>query len=224
MRRWGSALLFFVILLAIWEVLVRVGVWSPLLVPSPLEVGRFFVGSIQDRTLIESSVVTLKRLLVGYALSILLGLPLGLLNARFRFCQDTLGMLALGLQTLPSVCWAPLALLWFGQTEASMLFIVVMGSLWSITLAAESGVKNVPPIYTRAARTMGSRGVAAVHCERDETRVGVRVAFFDGGGNLYHDFDGVWAGASAALRAGIACDGCRDWDYGGDYWDWLGDG
>src|SRR6266850_132215 len=159
MRRWLNAILFFVILLAIWEGLVRAGVWSPVLVPSPLEVARYLVGSLQDRTLLDASYVTLKRLLLGYATGLVLGLPLGLLNARFKFCEDTIGLLALGLQTLPSVCWAPLALLWFGQTETAMFFIVIMGSLWSIILATDAGVRNVPPIYARAAQTMGSRGL-----------------------------------------------------------------
>ena len=76
-----------------------------------------------------------------------------------KFFQDTLGLLALGFQTLPSVCWAPLALLWFGQTETAMFFIVIMGSLWSVVLATDNGVRNVPPIYARAAQTMGSRGL-----------------------------------------------------------------
>jgi len=58
---------------------------------------------------------------------------------------------------LPSVCWVPLALLWFGQTEAAMLFVVVMGTLWSVVIATETGVRNVPPIYRRAALTMGSK-------------------------------------------------------------------
>jgi NitT/TauT family transport system permease protein len=52
-----------------------------------------------------------------------------------------------------------MALLWFGQTETAMFFIVIMGSIWSITLAADAGVRNVPPIYARAAQTMGSRGL-----------------------------------------------------------------
>jgi NitT/TauT family transport system permease protein len=101
----------------------------------------------------------MKRLLLGYLVGLVLGLPLGLLNARFKLLQDTVGIVALGLQTLPSVCWAPLALLWFGQTETAMFFIVIMGSLWSIVIATETGVRNVPPIYARAARTMGSRGL-----------------------------------------------------------------
>ena len=99
----------------------------------------------------------MRRLLIGYVIGIVVGLPLGLLTARWKFCEDTIGVLALGLQTLPSVCWVPLALLWFGQTEGAMLFVVIMGSLWSIVIATDNGVRNVPPIYARAARTMGSK-------------------------------------------------------------------
>ena len=144
---------------ALWELLVRQGVWSPYIVPAPLEVGRYLAGAVKDGTLLDASVVTLKRLVLGYVFSLVAGVPLGLLNARFQALRDTLGLLGLGLQTLPSVCWAPLALLWFGQTETAMFFIVIMGSLWSIMLATSEGVRNVPPIYARAARTMGSKGL-----------------------------------------------------------------
>ena len=81
-----------------------------------------------------------------------------LLMSASRFMQDTVGALALGLQTLPSVCWIPLALLWFGQTETAMLFVVVMGAVWSVMIATDHGARSIPPIYARAARTMGSNG------------------------------------------------------------------
>jgi NitT/TauT family transport system permease protein len=102
--------------------------------------------------------VTLRRLLLGYAIGIAIGLPLGLATSTSEYMQDTVGALALGLQTLPSVCWVPLALLWFGQTETAVLFVVVMGTLWSVLLATDTGARNIPPIYARAARTMGSEG------------------------------------------------------------------
>jgi len=153
-----TAILSFAVLIAIWQWLVSIEVWSPVLVPSPLDVGRYFVDSIKDGSLIQASGTTIKRLLLGYLASVILGVPLGLLNARFKILQSSLGLVALGLQTLPSVCWAPLALLWFGQTEASMFFIVIMGSLWSILLATDAGVRNVPVIYSKVARTMGSSG------------------------------------------------------------------
>jgi NitT/TauT family transport system permease protein len=159
MKRFLSAFGFFVALIVLWEVLVKAKVWSPVLVPAPRMVGEYLWYSVVDGTLLGASLVTLKRLLLGYLFGIALGLPLGLLTARFKVVQDTLGLLALGLQTLPSVCWVPLALLWFGQTEVAMFFVVVMGTLWSVIIATDNGVRSIPPIYARAAQTMGSRGL-----------------------------------------------------------------
>jgi NitT/TauT family transport system permease protein len=156
MKRLAGIVIFFVLLLAIWEGLCLSHKWSPVLLPDPLTVLQYLIGGVKDGTLWSATVVTMKRLVLGYVLSIAVGLPLGLLTARFKFVEDTLGVLALGLQTLPSVCWIPLALLWYGQTESAMLFVVVMGSLWSILIATDNGVRTVPPIYARAARTMGS--------------------------------------------------------------------
>jgi NitT/TauT family transport system permease protein len=159
MKRMGKALLFFAALGFLWELLVRTRLWSPVLVPSPLSVAGYLWEAAGDGTLAGAIVVTIKRLALGYTVGLLLGLPLGLLTARFQVLEDTLGLLALGLQALPSVCWVPLALLWFGQTEAAMFFVVVMGTLWSVIIATDNGVRNVPPIYARAARTMGSHGL-----------------------------------------------------------------
>jgi NitT/TauT family transport system permease protein len=149
--------LFFIALLFIWHLLVLAKIWSVVLLPDPINVWEYLKTAGEDGTLLQASLVTMRRLLTGYVIGIAVGLPLGLLTARFQFCQDTFGVLALGLQTLPSVCWVPLALLWFGQTETAMLFVVIMGTVWSVTIATDNGVRNVPPIFARAARTMGSK-------------------------------------------------------------------
>jgi sulfonate transport system permease protein len=158
MRRWLIATAFFLSLIAVWEFLAAAEVWPPVLMPSPLDVGRSLLRMASDGTLLAAAAVTLRRLLTGYAIGVLVGVPAGCLTARFRACRDTLGVVALGLQTLPSVCWVPLALLWFGQTEGAMLFVVVMGTVWSIQIAVDDGLRSIPPIYARAARTMGSSG------------------------------------------------------------------
>src|SRR3984893_14337046 len=157
MKRFLLSVLFFVFLLFLWEMAFRAKIWSPVLLPSPEQVASYLKGATVDGTLLHATVITMRRLLLGYFAGIILGLPLGLLTARWTLLRDTLGTMALGLQTLPSVCWVPLALLWFGQTEAAMLFVVVMGTLWSVVIATETGVRNVPPIYRRAALTMGSK-------------------------------------------------------------------
>jgi NitT/TauT family transport system permease protein len=154
-----SAIAFFLLLLIMWEVAVLVGWVNRLLIPAPSDVVRYLASAGADGTLALAGWVTMKRLLLGYVCGLAIGLPLGMLTARFKMCRDTIGLLALGLQTLPSVCWVPLALLWFGQTEFAMFFVVVMGTLWSVVIATDTGVRAMPPIYARAARTMGSRGL-----------------------------------------------------------------
>jgi NitT/TauT family transport system permease protein len=149
--------LFFIALFAVWHLVVLAKIWSVVLLPDPVSVWEYLKSAVGDGTLLQASIVTMRRLLAGYVIGIATGLPLGLLTARFKLCEDTLGVLALGLQTLPSVCWVPLAILWFGQTEAAMLFVVIMGTLWSVIIATDNGVRNVPPIYARAARTLGSK-------------------------------------------------------------------
>jgi NitT/TauT family transport system permease protein len=145
------------VLILLWQWAFRAKIWSPVLLPSPLQVANYLKEAIQDGTLGHATVITMRRLLSGYIIGLVGGLPLGLLTARWNLFRDTVGTISLGLQTLPSVCWVPLALLWFGQTEAAMLFVVVMGTLWSVVIATETGVRNVPPIYRRAALTMGSK-------------------------------------------------------------------
>ena len=157
MKRFLLAVAFFALLLLIWEAAFRARIWSPVLLPSPRQVAIYLKGAALDGTLLKATMITMRRLLVGYIIGLVAGLPLGLLTARWKLFGDTIGTMALGLQTLPSVCWVPLALLWFGQTEAAMLFVVIMGTLWSVVIATETGVRNVPPIYRRAALTMGSK-------------------------------------------------------------------
>jgi NitT/TauT family transport system permease protein len=170
MKRFFTAALFFVGLVVLWhfgrEFLIKPHAWwpsfephSPVLIPAPLSVWEYLKGAVEDRTLFEALWVTMKRLLLGYFLGVIIGVPLGLLTARFKWAGDTIGVLGLGLQTLPSVCWVPLALLWYGQTENAMQFVVIMGTLWSVQISTDNGVRNVPPIYQRAAQTMGSRGL-----------------------------------------------------------------
>ena len=157
MKRFLFAVLFFIFLLFVWQKLYDAHIWSSVLLPSPGQVANYLKEAAADGTLFHATVITIRRLLIGYAVGIVIGLPLGLITARWNLFEDTIGTMALGLQTLPSVCWVPLALLWFGQTEAAMLFVVIMGTLWSVVIATDTGVRHVPPIYRRAALTMGSK-------------------------------------------------------------------
>ena len=156
-RKAVTATAFFGLLVAVWAVLAASGRWSPAVFPSPWSVGEYLVASVRNGSLLTAIGVTARRLAAGYALGLGIGMPLGFLTARVRLARESLGVLALGAQTLPSVCWAPMAYVWFGPNEAAMVFVVVMGTVGSILLATEAGIRGVPSVYVRAARTMGSR-------------------------------------------------------------------
>lgn len=125
--------------------------------PLPSKILKFLWNGLFDGSILSALWVTLRRLILGYALGFVIAVPLGLLLAQSKFMRDTLGVLALGFQSLPSVCWVPISLVIFGQDERTILSVVVMGSVWSLMLATENGIRSVPPLYIRAARTMGSK-------------------------------------------------------------------
>ena len=147
---------FFALLTALWAIIYRLKVWDQSLFPGPVQVLHTLGLMLRDGSLLIAIHVSLQRVLLGYAISLVIGVPLGILLARTRWAQDTIGALVLGLQTLPSICWLPLALLWFGLNDRAILFVVVTGAVLAVSVSVEDGMKNVPPVYLRAARTMGA--------------------------------------------------------------------
>jgi len=117
------------------------------------------VAGFQESTYIIAIGASMKRIVVGYSVSFIIGLLLGLLIVSSRYLDEALSPLLLGFQTLPSICWLPLAILWFGIGEDSIIFVITAGSLFSISMGTLSGFKNVPPIYIRVAKTMGAKGL-----------------------------------------------------------------
>jgi len=148
--------LFFAALIGIWALVAARHVWDPTLFPSPWHVAQTMWQEFRDGTLVHATAISLRRVLLGYSISLAVGVPLGILLATRKTLEETLGSLVSGLQSLPSICWLPLALLWFGMNDKAILFVVVAGSLVSITTAVQDGVKNLPPTYVRAAQTMGT--------------------------------------------------------------------
>jgi len=115
-------------------------------------------GSVIFSPLVIANVVSGLRLIVGFTLSILIGSILGALMWRWRPLNDFLGPLFLGMQTLPSVCWVPLAYIAFGYNESGVQFVLVMGSLFGIAISLRDGLRTIPPLYQRAGMMLGAGG------------------------------------------------------------------
>lgn len=108
--------------------------------------------------LVEALLTSAARLLTGFCFSVALGVILGLAMWRWEELDRFLGPLFLGMQTLPSVCWVPLAVLTFGLNERGIMFVLVMGSFFAIAIALRDGLRTIPPLYQRAGLMMGASG------------------------------------------------------------------
>jgi NitT/TauT family transport system permease protein len=126
--------------------------------PSWPHVVRVVYGYLLSTDLIGGTIVSASRLVIGFVFSVIFGALLGLAMWRWRPLNEFLGPLFLGLQTLPSVCWVPLAVILFGLRETGLMFVLIMGSLFSVAIAFRDGLRMIPPLYQRAGRMMGADG------------------------------------------------------------------
>ena len=127
MKRFARQATFYGILIAVWALLAELKVWPPYVFPTPQGVFQALWAGFADHSFWIAIAVSMRRMLIGYTLSVILGMILGLGVASNKFLEETVGGLLVSLQSLPSICWLPLAVLWFGLSEKANLFVVVMG-------------------------------------------------------------------------------------------------
>jgi NitT/TauT family transport system permease protein len=123
-----------------------------------MQVGRAIAHGFHDGSLPRAIGTSVLRLIVGYVVALVGGVLLGVALARSKTTKELVGPVVLGLGSVPSICWLPLAILWFGLSETAIQVVVVLGALLPIAVATEGAVRHVPPQIVRAARTMGARG------------------------------------------------------------------
>jgi len=149
---------FFLSLFLIWQGVVWTGVFPIQILPGPAQVFSSLAGMIQDGSLLSGALVSLARLVAAYLTAAVGGVLIGVVISRYEWLESPAGSLALALQTLPSICWLPLAVMWFGASEKAIFFVVVIGAILSVVLATEAGVRHVPKVLIQAARSMGASG------------------------------------------------------------------
>jgi NitT/TauT family transport system permease protein len=145
-----------VALVAAWQIYVVVAHPRPDLFPGPIDVANGF-GDAWKTGRVQLAVTTsLSRGVFGFLIAVAIGTPLGLVLAEVRLVRRALGPLVSGLQVLPSVAWVPAAILWFGLSDATVYFVVLMGAVPSIANGLISGIDQVPPQLRRVGKVLGA--------------------------------------------------------------------
>ena len=152
-------IVFFVLLFCIWYLVVNWGQIPTYILPTPLSVfDSFYHGFLKGNYFIAIS-SSLVRVLIGYFMALSFGVITGILLARYYLLDITFGRTMLALQSIPSVAWVPLALLWFGITDKAVIFIIVLEAILPVALSTKNAMKNISPNFIRAAQTLGSKGL-----------------------------------------------------------------
>jgi len=142
--------------IAVWAAVAAI--WDSPSLPSPAEVWSALLDGLGDGSLAEATVLTLVRLAFSFAVAVVLGTLLGVALALNEFARRAIRPLVVALQITPFVAWVPLAVIWFGVTERAVVFVAIVGSFPAMTLATIQAIRQVPPLYRRAGRTLGADG------------------------------------------------------------------
>jgi NitT/TauT family transport system permease protein len=147
------------IVLAVWELITLTG-WKKFVLKGPGQVFSNLWQQMQHGMLWATIGWTLRSAVIGYFAALIIGSIVGLLVARIPPLRAAVGSIITGLQTMPSVAWAPFGIILFGEDNAAILFVVILGAAPSIANGLISGVDYTPPLLLRAGKTMGLRGFA----------------------------------------------------------------
>jgi sulfonate transport system permease protein len=157
---WPKALAIAIVLGA-WELVVWTGWRASYLLPPPSAVLARLWTELGTVELWDAIWTTLRRAAWGFGLAMAIGISVGVLVSRFRILRTAVGSLIMGLQTMPSIAWFPLAILLFRLSEEAITFVIVLGAAPSVANGLIHGVDHIPPVLTRAGQVLGARGLAA---------------------------------------------------------------
>jgi NitT/TauT family transport system permease protein len=125
-------------------------------VPAPLVVLNALIGHLHESIFYIHIAVSMKRILIGFALATLLGISLGVIMGRSKIARNFVTPYIEILRPIPAVAWIPLAILMWPTEESSIIYITFLGALFPIVLNTVHGVEQTPEVLVRAAQSLGA--------------------------------------------------------------------
>lgn len=158
-NRFSTKLLFILLFISLWEITARSGIFEPTLFPAFSLVIKVFFMEIFNGLLVEKTLYSLALILKGLFLSLIITVILSFLAVSFRWAEDLVDVLNSIFHPLPGIALLPVAILWFGIGETSILFIILHSVIWPMTVNLKTGFKSVPAIYIELGRSFGLKGL-----------------------------------------------------------------
>jgi NitT/TauT family transport system permease protein len=129
-------------------------------VPAPDQVLERAVLAFSGPQYIEHMLISMRRILIGFALATVVAVPLGLLMGRFLILKEIVFPVTEVVRPIPAIAWVPMSIMLWPNNEESIVFITFLGSFFPILINTLHGMATVDPVLVRAAKCLGAREVS----------------------------------------------------------------
>lgn len=140
-------------LVLVWHIAVKLT--GAEVFPAPLEVARGLIELAKKGLLLRYIAASLFRVTWGFGLAAVVGIPLGLFLGWFRWAYNAFNPLIQGLRPISPIAWIPIAILWFGVSDAAPIFLIFLAGVFPITVSATAAVRTIAPVHLRAGENFG---------------------------------------------------------------------
>ncbi len=156
-KKIGYGLEYFVLIISVivlWQLLNLTGNLNPVILPAPIKVWNSFIALLVNGTLIENLVISVSRVLKGYALAMILGLILGVFIGLFKHIRRLTDLLIQIIKPIPPIAWIPLVILWFGIGESGKVFLIFLGGFFTMLINVVDGIRQADEKLLEVSKTV----------------------------------------------------------------------
>ncbi len=157
-RNWVLPTIVILLFLLIWFLVSILNIFPAYALPTPLSVAKSFGEEFAAGRLFNDIVASLWRVVVGFLLSALLGIPFGLWLGQHLYARKAFVPMLNFFRFLSPLAWIPFAILWFHIGDKPAIFIIFMATFFPLALATMSAVATIPSIYFRVAKDYHYKG------------------------------------------------------------------
>lgn len=146
---------FFILLLVLWQVISN-KIAIPLVFPTPKDTVDALINDLQSVKVMSNIGVTLVRVVKGWGLAVLFGVPIGILMGLSRIFKSIFGGIVNSIRQIPMMAWVPLSIIWLGIGDGPTLFMIALNGIFQVIMNTSSGVLGIDKDYYNAAHSMGA--------------------------------------------------------------------
>lgn len=156
------AVLTFVIIIAVWSLVSGLGLIDTIFLPTPLSVIEYFIESVQNGILLANMGISIYRIMVGFIIAVILGVPIGILAGTFKPIEAIVRPLSEFIRYMPVPAFVPLIMVWVGIGESAKITVIFIGTFFQLVLMVADDAKAVPDDLINASYTLGTNTKTAI--------------------------------------------------------------